>query len=55
MSGFVFLAVAVCLLPFKSYTPPLFWLAIALIALYVPWCMAYGFMLKHKMRQGEAS
>jgi hypothetical protein len=43
--AFVFAIVAVCLLPFKDYEPPLFWLVITLIALYVPWCIVHGIML----------
>jgi len=44
----IFLIVAVCLLPFKSYEPHLYWLVIILIALYVPWCIVHGVMLKKK-------
>jgi hypothetical protein len=51
----VFGVVAAFLLPFKDYEPPLFWLVVALIALYVPWCVAHGFMLKGKLRDGGAS
>jgi hypothetical protein len=43
--AFVFVAVAACLLPFKDYEPPLYWLVVVLIALYVPWCIVHGVML----------
>jgi hypothetical protein len=52
--GVVLAAVAVCLLPFKGYAPSLWWLVIALIALYVPWCIAHGVMLKRKTEQAES-
>ena len=51
--GLVFAVVATCLLPFKHYKPPLFWLVVALIALYVPWCIAHGLMLKRKLRAAQ--
>jgi hypothetical protein len=41
----VYLIVALCLLPFKSYQPPLIWIVIALIALYVPFCVLLGLLL----------
>jgi hypothetical protein len=44
--AFVLAVVALCLLPFKDYEPPLCWIVIAMIALYVPWCVAHGVMLK---------
>ena len=47
--AFVLAAVAVCLLPFKDYEPLLFWFVIVLIALYVPWCILHGVMLKKKV------
>jgi hypothetical protein len=46
--AFVFAVVALCLLPFKDYEPVLFWLVVALIALYVPWCIVHGFMLNKR-------
>jgi hypothetical protein len=49
--GIVLAAVALCLLPFKVYAPSLWWLVVALIALYVPWCIAHGMMLDRKTRQ----
>ena len=47
--AFVFMAVAICLLPFKDYEPYLYWLVVILIALYGPWCIAHGFILKKKI------
>ena len=44
--AFVLAIVALCLLPFKDYEPLLFRLVIVLIALYVPWCILHGVMLK---------
>ncbi len=49
--GIVLAAVALCVLPFKVYAPSLWWLVIALIALYVPWCIAHGVMLERKTRR----
>jgi hypothetical protein len=46
--GLVFAIVALCLLPFKHYAPSLWWLTIALIGLYVPWCIAHGLVLRQK-------
>jgi hypothetical protein len=46
----VLAAVAVCLLPFKDYEPLLLWLVIVLIALYVPWCILHGVMLKKRVQ-----
>jgi hypothetical protein len=51
--GVVLAVVALCLLPFKGYEPPLWWLVISLIALYVPWCMAHGMMLERKTREAN--
>ena len=50
--GFVFVVVAVCLLPFKDYEPLIYWLAIILIVLYVPWCIVHGVMLKKRLSDG---
>ena len=47
--GFVFAVVAGCLLPFKDYEPLICWLAIVLIALYVPWCIVHGVLLKKRL------
>ena len=47
--------VAVCLLPFKGYEPLLYWLVIFLIALYVPWCLVHGAMLKKRIFNGGSS
>ena len=46
--AFVFAVVALCLLPFKDYEPVLFWLVIALIMLYVPWCIVHGVILNKR-------
>jgi hypothetical protein len=51
--GVVLAVVALCLLPFKGYEPPLWWLVISLIALYVPWCIAHGMMLERKTREAS--
>jgi len=45
----VFAVVAVCLLPFKGFEPLLFWLVVVLIALYIPWCIVHGVMLKKRV------
>ena len=50
--AFVFLLVAACLLPFKDYEPFIYWLAIILIVLYVPWCIVHGVMLKKRLSDG---
>ena len=52
--GFVFAVVAVCLLPFKDYEPLIYWLAIILIVLYVPWCIVHGVMLKKRLSSGAS-
>ena len=44
----VLTVVEVCLLPFKDYEPLLAWLVIVLIALYVPWCILNGVILKKR-------
>ena len=41
--------ISLCLLPFKHYQPALVWLVIGLIALYIPWCVIPGFMLKRQV------
>jgi hypothetical protein len=51
----IFVIVAVCLLPFKDYEPVLYWLVVILIALYVPWCILYGVMLKKRFPDGGVS
>ena len=53
--GLVFAIVAICILPLKDYAPPLFWLTIALIGLYVPWCVAHGLMLRQKSPHDNSS
>ena len=50
--GFVFVVVAVCLLPFKDYEPLIYWLAVVLIVFYVPWCIVHGIMLKKRLSDG---
>ncbi len=52
--GFVFAVVGFGLLPFKDYQPPLYWLAVILIALYIPWCFIHGVMLKKKAADAAA-
>jgi hypothetical protein len=42
----VFAAVALLLLPFRSYAPELYWLVCLLIILYVPWCVSHGLLLR---------
>lgn len=53
--GIVLAIVALCLLPLKDYEPPLVALVLMLIALYTPWCVAHGIMLKKRQSRGEAS
>jgi membrane-bound metal-dependent hydrolase YbcI (DUF457 family) len=53
--GFVFLVVAVGLLPFKDYEPTLYLLCVVLIGLYVPWCIAHGLMLKKNIPDDGAN
>lgn len=53
--AFVFVLVAACLLPFKGYEPPLFWLVIVLTALFVPWCIVHGVMLKKRLASAGES
>jgi len=48
--AFVLAVVALCLLPFKDYEPPLFWIVIAMISFYLPWCIVHGVMLKNAPR-----
>jgi len=52
--AFVFMVVAACLFPFKDYEPLLYWLVVVLIALYVPWCIVHGVMLKKRLPDGGA-
>jgi len=52
--AFVLAVVALGLLPFKDYKPALSWAVIALIALYVPWCVAHGVMLQKKAPRSRA-
>lgn len=51
---FVFMVIGACLFPFKDYEPLLYWLIIVLIALYVPWCIVHGIMLKKRLSNGRA-
>jgi hypothetical protein len=44
--AFVFVAIALILLPFRDYAPEIYWIVVVLIALYVPWCVGHGFLLK---------
>ena len=53
--AFVFVVVAVCLFPFKDYKPLLYWFVIVLVALYVPWCIVHGIMLRKRLSDGGAS
>jgi hypothetical protein len=50
--AFVFMVIAACLLPLKGYEPLLYWLVIALIALYGPWCVVHVVMLKVRLANG---
>jgi hypothetical protein len=45
----VFIVVEVCVLPFKDYEPLLYWLVVVLIAIYVPYCLVHGVMLKKRL------
>jgi len=49
--AFVLAVVAVFLFPFKGFAPLLYWIIAVLIALYVPWCVAHGVMLKRRLEQ----
>ena len=51
--AFIFVVITACLLPFKDYEPHLYWLVIGLIALYGPWCILHGAMLKKKLLEGK--
>lgn len=53
MRAVVLVLVAACLLPFKHYAPCLWWLVVALIGLYVPWCLAHGLMLRRHLDHGS--
>ena len=44
--GFVFLVIAVCLLPVKNYDPVLYWLFVVLTVFYISWCVIHGIKLK---------
>lgn len=46
--GIVLAVISLCLLPFKHYQPALVWLVIGLIALYIPFCVIHGLMLKRQ-------
>ena len=46
--AFVLALIAFCFLPFKNYNFNLYWLVIAMILLYILWCIAHGVMLKKK-------
>jgi hypothetical protein len=50
----VFALVAIGLLPFKDYEPVLFWLVVALITLYVPWCVSYGYKLNKHFAKSQS-
>jgi hypothetical protein len=49
--GAVFAIVTACLFPFRSYEPVLYWLVVALVSIYVPWCAVYGILLKRDLRR----
>jgi len=49
--AFVLAVVAVTLFPFKGFAPIIYWLVAVLIALYIPWCVAHGVMLKKRLSQ----
>jgi hypothetical protein len=49
------MVLAVGLIPFKNYEPPLYLLFVVLIVLYVPWCIAHGLMLKKNIPDDEAN
>jgi hypothetical protein len=42
----VFVTIALILLPFKDYAPDIYWIVVILIALYVPWCVGHGLLLR---------
>ncbi len=45
--GFVLAVVGLCLIPFRDYEPPLVWLVVIMISLYVPWCIVHGILLRN--------
>jgi hypothetical protein len=47
--AFVFVVIALVLLPFKDYAPDLYWIVLVLIILYVPWCAIFGVLLKREV------
>jgi hypothetical protein len=47
--AFVLSAVAACLLPFKHYDPVLYWIVMLMLAVYIPWCIVHGILLKRKL------
>lgn len=47
--AFVLSVVAACLLPFKHYDPILYWFVVFMLAVYVPWCVGHGILLKRKL------
>ena len=51
--AFVFVVVAVCLLPLKNYEPFLYWLVALLIAAYALWCVVHGVMLTTRLAEGR--
>ena len=53
--AFVFAVVAACLLPFKDYAPPLYWLVVALVAIYGPWCIGHGLLLRTRLAASGAA
>jgi len=47
--AFVFVAIALILLPFRDYAPDLYWIVVFLIVLYVPWCVGHGILLRKEI------
>jgi hypothetical protein len=47
----VFASIALALLPFRDYTPTLYWTATFLIILYIPWCVGHGLLLKKEEKK----
>lgn len=43
------MVIGACLVPSKDYEPLLYCLIIVPIALYVPWCIVHGIMLKKRL------
>jgi hypothetical protein len=39
----------------KNYDPILFWLVIVFIAIYIPWCVGFGLLLRKRIDRSKLS